>query len=142
MRSLLRLYVGVALAGGTWAFAIAWTSRDRDCLIDDCRWPIFLWWTGLAVILLATVALLARVDRTRFPAKPLALICTLLVGSVLLALALVIAGVDEEIELLLDTIAVATLLVIAIPLVFILASLGWILFRPKHESTEAGAPEQ
>jgi len=141
MRSHLRLYVGVALAGGSWAFAIAWTSRNRNCLIDECWWTYFLWWTGLGVILLGTVALLARVERTRFPVKPLILISTLLGGSALLSL--VAVGVfGEETELVANTIGLSVLFVLGIPVVFVLASLGWFLFRPSGESTKTGTQEQ
>ena len=141
MRNRLRLYVGVALAGGSWAFAIAWTSRNRNCVIDECWWTYFLWWTGLGVILLGTVALLARVERTRFPLKPLILIDTLLIGSALLSL-VVVGVVGDETELVENTIGLAVLFVLGIPPVFVLASLAWLLFRPRHESTGAGTREQ
>jgi hypothetical protein len=98
-------------------------------------------WTGLGVILLVTVALLARVEPNRFPAKPLALISTLLVGSVFLGL--VIPGVvGEETDLVETTIGLAILSVLGVPVVFVLASFGWLIFKPRHESAGADTQKQ
>jgi hypothetical protein len=142
-------------------FYTTWTRHEESvaliCWCSPCWWlmglchrvdqskhvggPLSFGGLALGVILLATMALLARVERNRFPAKPLALISTLLVGSVFLSLGIV-GVVGEEIEQVETTIGLAILSVLGMPVVFVVASLGWLLFRPRHESTETGTQEQ
>jgi hypothetical protein len=87
MKGRAWLYAGTALASGAWNFVIAWTGRNRNCIIEDCTGAFLLWFAGLVVILVAVVALLRRGGKERFPTKPLALISLLFVGSGTLTLA-------------------------------------------------------
>ena len=131
LRARSWLYVGTAFAGGSWALLIAWFGRDKSCAIDGCFWDFFLFWVGLAVTLLATVAVLVRQERTQFPARRLALISISLVGAVILALIVVsfVDGLEERAE---TTIGLATLFVLGVPFVFILASAIWLFFSRRE----------
>jgi len=59
-----------------------------------------LWFAGLVIILAAAVALLSRLEKERFPTKPLAFISLLFVGSGALSLAIyvVVDELDEPLE--------------------------------------------
>jgi hypothetical protein len=58
MKGRALLYAGTALASGAWNFVIAWTGRNRNCIIEDCTGAFLLWFAGLMIILVAVVALL------------------------------------------------------------------------------------
>lgn len=74
MKGRARLYSGTALASGAWNFVIAWTGRNSNCVIEDCTGSFLLWFAGLLIILAAAVALLSRLEKERFPTKPLGFI--------------------------------------------------------------------
>ena len=138
--SRARLYVGSALASGSWAFLVAWSGEDKNCVIDGCFWDCFFLWTGFAIILLTTVALLVRRDRTRFPTKPLALISVFSVGAVILSLvaAAFVEGLEEPAE---TVIGLIVLFVLGTPAVFILVSAVWLFF-PRRRVSHARPHEQ
>ena len=109
-------------------------------MIDGCFWDYFFLWTGFAIILLTTVALLVRRDRTRFPTKPLALISVFSVGAVILSLvaAAFVEGLEEPAE---TVIGLIVLFVLGTPAVFILVSAVWLFF-PRRRVSHARPHEQ
>jgi hypothetical protein len=128
------LYAGTALASGAWNFVIAWTGRDRNCIIEDCTGVLLLWFAGLVVILVAVVALLRRGGKKRFPTKPLAVISLLFVGSGTLTLAMYLVVVDPD-ETLETVIGYTTIFALALPAAFILASSAWLVLARRDAST-------
>lgn len=122
-----RLYTATALGCGSWTSLVVWFGRDKSCPIDGCFWDYFFLWVGLAFILLATVALLVRSERTRFPTKPLGLISVFSTGGATLSLIVVglVAGFDEAAE---TAIGLIVLFALGVPVVFVLASAVWLLF--------------
>ena len=81
----------------------------------------------------AAVALLTRLEKERFPTKPLAFISLLFMGSGALSLAIyaVVVELDEPLE---TAIGLLTLIAFGIPAAFILASAAWLLFTRRHAS--------
>jgi hypothetical protein len=60
------LYAGTALASGAWSFLNVWTGRNTNCIIEDCTKFFVVWFGGLAIILVAVVALLRLGGKERF----------------------------------------------------------------------------
>jgi hypothetical protein len=134
MKGRAWLYAGTALASGAWSFVIAWTTRNRNCIIEDCMKFGVLWFAGLVIILVAVVALLRRGGKERFPTKPLALISLLFVGSVTLPLAVYLLVVDPD-ETLETVIGYITIFALGLPAAFILASAAWLALARRDAST-------
>jgi len=134
MKTRAWLYAGTAIASGAWNFVIAWTGRNRNCIIEDCKGAFLLWFAGLVVILIAVVALLRRRGKERFPTKPLALISLLIVGSGTLILVVYLLVVDPD-ETLETVIGYITIFAFGLPAAFILASAAWLVLARRDAST-------
>ena len=76
---------------------------------------------------------MTRLEKERFPTKPLAFISLLFMGSGALSLAIyaVVVELDEPLE---TAIGLLTLIAFGIPAAFILASAAWLLFTRRHAS--------
>jgi hypothetical protein len=63
------LYGGAGVSTALWLYLTLWVlpPENRDCYLDDCTFGFVLFWSGLAVILVAATVLLVRLTtRLRF----------------------------------------------------------------------------